>query len=123
MTHMRLGFSYRIFAVLAAVCIALASVASANRMALPADHDPALVAYVQAGGSLHDLCLPDEGTGHSDHDCPFCRLLADPDDLTPAQVTWMLVPAPLQDRLVALPYPELPQWSRDPARAPPVTRI
>jgi hypothetical protein len=34
--------------------------------------DPQLAQFLDAGGSLDDLCLSDHETSH-DHDCPFCR--------------------------------------------------
>ena len=62
--------------LLATLLIALASVASAARMAPEPAATPALVAYLAAGGSLDDLCA--DGPRHAEHHCPFCRLLADP---------------------------------------------
>ncbi|SEV87545.1 hypothetical protein SAMN04488515_0005 [Cognatiyoonia koreensis] len=81
---------YVLVALAAALCIALSSVASAARMAPSQQDTPQIQAYLAAGGSLSDICADDDLT-HADHDCPFCRLLSDPDDLIPTPATWMLV--------------------------------
>jgi len=57
-----------------AVLVAMTSVGFAHRVASP-DVDEGLLAYVQAGGSLDDLCGgADFGAGHGET-CDACRLV------------------------------------------------
>ncbi|NDV00851.1 hypothetical protein [Pseudoroseicyclus tamaricis] len=63
---------YRLTLLLAAVAFAAASLGAAERMA---PEDPALAAYVAAGGDLADIC-GDVSGGHASH-CPICHGLPD----------------------------------------------
>ncbi len=64
----------KILVVLALLC-ALAGTGFAHRIAGP-EHDPALAAYVQAGGSLADLCADDEAPQRDmANGCESCRLV------------------------------------------------
>ncbi len=59
-----------------------ASLVSAASMAPAAADQPALSAYLAAGGVVSDLCgYP---TADDNHHCPFCRLLADTPGTAPA---------------------------------------
>lgn len=58
-----------------AVLVAMTGIGFAHRIAPAADVDESLLAYVQAGGSLEDLCGDaDFGAGHSET-CEACRLV------------------------------------------------
>lgn len=115
---MQLRRTYRLIALIAAFCVALSSVASAQRM-VPADV-PSLEmqAFFVAGGTLDDLCLTN-GSGHVDHDCPFCRLLADPEQIAPANAAWTELQPPPDQRLVNLTPRDLRLALDVSARGPP----
>jgi len=85
---MKPGCFFPAMALIAAFCMALASITSAAHMAPVGANAPDYQAYVATGG-LDDLC-ESETTHNADHDCPFCRELADPEDLTPTTVAWVL---------------------------------
>ena len=116
---MRSGPAQRVFAFVAALLIAAASVVSAARMAPAQTEGPELAAYLAAGGKLLDLC-GDVHAGH-DHHCPFCRLLD-----APPRVDFASPAARLARLLDGAPrgYPaDIPRAvnPRVLARAPPVT--
>jgi len=68
--------SARLRLAVVALLIAVASVVSAAWMSPAPPAAPALQAYLDAGGTVDDLC-GDVSAPH-DHRCPFCRLLGDP---------------------------------------------
>lgn len=78
-------------ALFAAVCIALTSVASAARLAPMPALTAEMQAFLAAGGSVDALC-GDHDVDHDDHDCPFCRLLSDPESIAPFSASWILIP-------------------------------
>ena len=117
MSGMKMRSALAWIAMIAALCVAAASVASAARMAPVGENAPEYQAYLATGG-LGDLC-DSETTAHTDHDCPFCRELAEPDDLMPATMAWLMDTPPeplLRHDLVSLD--QLHQHSV-PARGPP----
>ncbi|MEY8829198.1 hypothetical protein AB9K34_12440 [Sedimentitalea sp. XS_ASV28] len=67
-------YRFKFLVVLALLC-ALGGAGLAHR--LPGSvHDPALSAFVQAGGSLADLCAQDDGLPQDAvNGCEFCRLV------------------------------------------------
>lgn len=64
------------FALAALLALALASLGAAHPGAPAGEQDRMIAAFVQAGGSLDDLCLTDpDSTDHAAHsDCPLCTL-------------------------------------------------
>ncbi len=101
------------FGLLAAILIALASVVSAGHMA--PDRDDIARAEIQMvyGGSADDYCQSDHD--HSDHRCPFCRLLPE-EGHAPLELT---ARAACFDLGVSLPGPfDLPRQRPDRATSP-----
>lgn len=117
---MKPGCFFPAMALIAALCIALASIASAARMAPVGANAPDYQAYLATGG-VDDLCA-DGDLAHTDHDCPFCRLLSDPDDLTPTPAIWQLDPQESPLRLVALTVHDQLHHSDVFTRGPPCSR-
>lgn len=120
---MRKTASYlsRLFAVIA-VTLAMATSGFAHRVAAH-EMDPALIAFVQAGGSLNELCGDLTDTQHNDGQlCEACRLYA---SISVPPVAFS-VAAILNGRMIALtaaavdiPITAVIDQSR-PVRAPPV---
>jgi hypothetical protein len=79
---MRRSLRHHAIAFAAALMVLVASFVSASSMAPKAADQPALSAYLAAGGALSDLC-GDPAAGDNHH-CPFCRLLTDTPDTAPA---------------------------------------
>lgn len=74
--------------VCAVLCIALASVVSASKMAPQQADLPQVAAFLEMGGSLDQLCggqVPDAA-----FHCPFCHLLSDPTIPAPMPRIWLL---------------------------------
>ena len=76
--------------LIAALCVALASMALAGRMAPVGQNAPDYLAFVVMAGP--DALCEGHDADHSNHDCPFCRLLADPVAPVRAHVFWQLDP-------------------------------
>lgn len=111
----------RLFAIIA-ISVAMASSGFAHRIA-PQDVDPDLIAFVQAGGSLQDLCAERDDAGFGGaQSCEACRLYATAlvppaasvclTDLEGGKTAQLIVPIDNQSAFEIDP-------SR-PARAPPV---
>ncbi len=78
---MRPSLHQRVIGLVAALLVAAVSLLSASAMA-PAKMDrPDAAAYLAVAGSLADLCGGQDTQDR--HDCPFCRLLADPPHVGP----------------------------------------
>lgn len=76
----------------AVLCIALAGVVSAGKMAPERTDSPQIAAYLATGGSLAELCggqVPDEA-----FHCPFCHMVAEAQITAPESRVWVLA----QDR-------------------------
>lgn len=104
--------------VIAMLCIVMTSVASAAQMAPAGANAPQYQAFVAAGG-LDDLCET-AGLEHADHACPFCRLLADPDDLTHVTTTWQLEAQDNPQRLVSVAVQDQLRQQAAMPRGPPL---
>lgn len=72
--------SYRLFTLVAALLVAVASVVSAARMVPDTSGSPDAAVFLTAGATINDFCggLPTE----NDHHCPFCRLQPDPPEIS-----------------------------------------
>ncbi|MBI1217281.1 MAG: hypothetical protein GC186_01935 [Rhodobacteraceae bacterium] len=105
----------RLPGLLLTLMLALASVATGfgYRYARPIT-DPILIAYLQDGGSLGDLCDGSGGASHRGIPCDCCltgpALIPDPFTL-PHPVGYVLALAP-----IFAATPALPATPRDPAR-------
>ncbi len=99
--------------------LALASLPLAHRASAKTQQDPAFIAFVQAGGTLSDLCNgPLGGQGHAALDCEACRIVGALILPTPADV--LLPPG---NTRIAAPQAMRPVWvPRSPAGAPPPLR-
>ena len=102
--------------------LALASLPFAHRATAQVQQDPAFIAFIQAGGTLSDLCDgPLEGQNHAALDCEACRIvnaliLPNPADVfLPRAALHFATP-----RLTrALGAPRSPAGAPPPVRGPP----
>jgi hypothetical protein len=88
----------RPFALLAALLVAAASIASAERMA-PERGTAEISFYLAAGVSLDDIC---GGDAPGEHRCQFCRLLAEPPEIAPSARSEHLIPGLVWQQLADL---------------------
>lgn len=104
-----------LIAACAALLIATVSIASASLMAPDRGDEAAFQQALVLGVSTADIC-GDEAD--HDHRCPFCRLIADPPEMTPVAIALDLRPADQWRTLTELrrPLPGNPSHS---PRAPP----
>lgn len=65
-------FSNRLTAALLALALMVLGFGHQHAPALPAD--PMLVAYIQMGGELDDLCVTQDGPQGMAEECPVCTL-------------------------------------------------
>lgn len=95
----------------------------------PGGLDPSLAAYLQAGGSLDDLCLADDPNGSGHHEdgqqhCPLCvltkafALAAPPTVPMPSERPATAVALPEMRHLASGHTPRAP-----PARGPPTSLV
>ncbi|MEP3687362.1 MAG: hypothetical protein ABJN05_09735 [Sulfitobacter dubius] len=102
--------------------LAFASLPFAHRSTAQTQQDPAFIAFIQAGGTLSDLCDgPLDGQGHAALDCEACRIVSAlmlptlANVLLPAEK--MGIAAPRAAR--ALGAPRSPAGAPPPVRGPP----
>ena len=99
--------------------LALASLPFAHRATAQTQQDPAFIAFIQAGGTLSDLCDgPLDGQSHAALDCEACRIVNAL--ILPARADVLL---PSEQAGFAAPQAVRPRWiPRSPAGAPPPLR-
>jgi len=90
------AFASRLTFLAAALMLALASVDSAARMAPGPEDTPLVRAAWVLNGIVHGaICNDASGHVAQEHHCPFCRLLADPPEVSiaPREMRLSLAPA------------------------------
>ncbi|MFG6559755.1 polyketide synthase [Sulfitobacter sp. 1A15299] len=102
--------------------LALASLPFAHRATAQVQQDPAFIAFIQAGGTMSDLCDgPLEGQSHGALDCEACRIVNALILPSPAEV--LLPRAALRFATprvaLALGAPRSPAGAPPPVRGPP----
>ncbi len=132
--RMKTGFRAMVRVQIALFALAIALLGFGHHHHEAPERDPDLVAYLELGGSLDDLCLTEmtaqadgeapDGTGGRVLDCPACMLagaFALPDGAATALIIGydtLVVPLPLVPGRVALFVPPAP-----PARGPPLSIV
>ena len=110
-------------AVTLLLALALGSLPFAHRATAETQQDPAFIAFIQAGGTLADLCDgPEDGHGVAALDCEACRIIGalQVPSLTAVWIPLKRATEPTRRAGTIAWVPQIQTGARPPVRGPPI---